>query len=129
MTAQELRAKAAADLAAPKTGVLLEWSFLAAEAAGEQAAAEKRLAFLERVALDALDAQMRTYPPTADQVTAIRAREPSEMDLSMARDALARAVAAKDMAARVLALLERPRKAADVVPLKPVADEPRRAAK
>jgi hypothetical protein len=129
VTAQELRAKAATDLAAPKTGVLLEWSFLAAEAAGEQAAAEKRLAFLERIALDCREAQMRAYPPPEAMSTAIAAFSVGDAQLERAREALAGAVAAKDLATRVLALLERPRKVAEVVPLKPVADEPRRAAK
>lgn len=107
MTIAELSKAAFSDLSTRRQGALLEWAVRNAEAEGCQAAVERKLRFLEERARDVRDAQMRAYPPTADQVIAIRQWDVSDIDLEAARAELADAVAMVAATAHVLALLDR----------------------
>jgi hypothetical protein len=130
VTAQELRAKAAADLADPKKGVLLEWSWLLAEAEGILREATEYLVHLQARQRDHFERMLASFPPGQLALERFAPHEVSDTMLAEARRMVRNAQEQRTACEQVLRLLERPRKqAADVVPLKPVGDEPRRAAK
>lgn len=131
MTLDELRAKADADLGATplRTGVLLEWSFLNAEAHGRVTSAERYLAFLEANERDCTEARLRTYPPTADQVLAIHDLSVGLSGLDWARKDLAMAVSCLRATEHVMTLLDRRASKANVVPIRGVVDGGKAAVK
>jgi hypothetical protein len=122
VTLIELQAKARRDLTARPIGVLLEWSWLVAEAHGEVVEALEHLKHLEMLQGQFRGSLLSSFPPSEERVVWFEKYIVSDPMLAESRHWLAEAEAKKRACELVLRLLERPRKKAEapVIPLHPV---------
>lgn len=108
MTLDQLRAKARTDLQERRPGVLLEWSWLVAEAEGKLAEARVHHDHLAHLQMQFRGSLLSSFPPSDERVERFEKYMVNDQMLAEAARWIGEAAAAKRACEETLRLLERP---------------------